>query len=280
MRKCALACCVLTALCALVHPVRAQFTAEEVASWPRWEAFLAEARIVRGELLGEGVTKSYKLTLEKDGVERAALWKGVNKKLGGGVLDSWRYEIAAYRLDRLLGLNMVPPAVERVYRGKPGALILWIDFKTSLLEIMDQGGLVPVRVADRLSAWNDVYYVWGSLIANDDPTQENIRFTDDWRLILIDHSRAFRSDKAYTERLVFGANGIKKRGTDGTPFLFTGLPRTLYEGIKALDFERVKGAVGPYLTDQEIDSLLARKKLLLDEIDGLIKRDGEDKVLR
>jgi hypothetical protein len=280
MTKRAVACSFLIALLGLAGPAAAQFTAEEVASWPRWEAFLTEARIVRGELLGEGVTKSYKLTLEQDGVEHSAAWKNVNKKIGRGVLDSWRYEIAAYRLDRLLGLNMVPPAVERAYRGKPGALILWIDFKTSLLEVMDQGGRVPVRVAEILPAWNDIYYVWGSLIANDDPTQENIRFTEDWRIILIDHSRAFRSDKTYTERLIFGANGIKKRSSDGTPFLFTGLPRTLYEGIKALDFERVKGAVGPYLTDQEIDSLLARKKLLLDEIDGLIKRDGEAKVLR
>jgi hypothetical protein len=280
MRRCAVACLVLAFHLGLVRPAAAQFTAEEVASWPRWEAFLAEAQIVHAELLGEGVTKSYKLKLEKDGVEHAAAWKNVNKKIGGGVLDSWRYEIAAYRMDRLLGLNMVPPAVERAYRGKPGALILWIDFRTSLLEVMDQGGRVPVRVAEMLPAWNDIYYVWGSLIANDDPTQENIRFTDDWRIILIDHSRAFRSDKTYTERLIFGANGIKKRAADGSPFLFTGLPRMLYEGIKALDHESVKRAVGPYLTDEEIDSLLARKKLLLDEIDGLIKKDGEAKVLR
>jgi hypothetical protein len=280
MKRCAAAFSVLIALFGLARPAAAQFTAEEVASWPRWEAFLAEARIVRGERLGEGVTKSYRLTLEKDGIEHDAAWKNVNKKIGRGVLDSWRYEVAAYRLDRLLDLNMVPPAVERDYRGKPGALILWIDFKTSLLEVMDQGGRVPVRVADALPAWNDLYYVWGSLIANDDPTQENIRFTDDWRIILIDHSRAFRSDKTYTERLIFGANGIKKRAADGSPFLFTGLPRTLYEGIKALNLERVKQAVGPYLTDQELDSLLARRKLLLDEIDELIKRDGEAKVLR
>jgi len=127
---------------------------------------------------------------------------------------------------------------------------------------------------------NDLFYIWGSLVANDDPTQQNIRFTKDWQMVLIDHSRAFRSDKDYTERLVFGANGIKKMTDTGQPFLFTGLPRTLYERIRALDLESVRQAVGPYLTDKEIEAVLARKALLIAEIDGLIKRDGEDKVLR
>jgi hypothetical protein len=280
MKKTRLAVPALIGIIALSLPLRAQFTADEIAQRAQWEAFLAEARIVKAEAIGEGVTKPFKLTLEKDGVQKAGVWKGVNEKLGGGVLDSWKYEIAAYRLDKLIGLNMVPPVVERVYRKKSGGLVLWVDFKTSLLEVMEEGGRFPTRIVGQLPAWNDIYYIWGSLIANDDPTQQNIRYTADWRMILIDHSRAFRSDKLYTERLIFGANGIKRWGSDGAPFLFTGLPRALYEKIKALDFESVKQAVGPYLTDKEIDALLARKKLLLAEIDGLIKRDGEDKVLR
>jgi hypothetical protein len=280
MKKHTCAFLVLAVILALALPARGQFTAEEVAGWARWEAFLAEAPIVRSEAVGEGVTVPSKLWLEKDGVKRAAVWKGVYRKLGGGVLDSWKYEIAAYRLDKLIGLNMVPPAVERVHKKKNGALVLWIELQSSLLEIMEQGGRVPVRLAEQMPALNDLFYIWGSLIANDDPTQQNIRFTKDWRMILIDHSRAFRSDKAYTERLIFGANGIKKFAATGQPFLFTGLPRTLYERIKALDFESIRQAVGPYLTDGEIEAVLARKKLLLAELDELIKRDGADKVLR
>lgn len=268
------------ALALLAATARAQFTAEEIAGRPRWEAFLAEAKVVGSEALDEGVTAPTKLWLEKDGVRHAAVWKGVNKKLGGGVLDSWKYEIAAYRLDKLLDLGLVPPAIERVYHGRKGALILWIDFRASLLEIMEQGGGFPPQVAAAMPQWNDIYYIWGSLVANDDPTQQNIRYTKDWRLVLIDHSRAFRSDKTYTERLVFGANGLKKMESTGQPFLFAGLPRAFYEKLKALDLAGLKQAVGPYLTDKEIEAVLARRRLLLGEIDGLIKRDGEDKVLR
>jgi hypothetical protein len=260
-------------------PALGQFTAEEVAERGKWEVFLSEAWIVKGEPVGEGVTAPWKLHLEKNGVERAGVWKAVNKKLSRGVLDSWKYEVAAYRMDRLIGLDMVPPAVERVYRDKPGALILWIDFKYSLLEIMEQKIGFPKPALDAMPRLNDIYYIWGSLVANDDPTQQNIRYTADWRMIFIDHSRAFRSDKLYAEKLVFGVNGIKRRQADGSPFLFKSCPRTLYERIKALDLETVTKAVGPYLTAPEIDAVLARKRLLIAEIDELVKKNGADKVL-
>src|SRR5512136_2082997 len=119
-------------------PALGQFTAEEGAERAKWEAFLSEAPIVKSERIGEGVTSPWKLFLEKDGVARAGAWKNVNKKLSKGVLDSWKYEIAAYRMDKLIGLDMVPTAVEKAFRGKPGSLVLWIDFKYSLLEIMEQ----------------------------------------------------------------------------------------------------------------------------------------------
>jgi hypothetical protein len=269
----------LSVFLSLALPALGQFTADEVAERAKWEVFLSEAPIVKSEHVGEGVTSPWKLFLEKDGVRRAGAWKNVNKKLHKGVLDSWKYEIAAYRIDKLIGLDMVPPVVERVFRGKPGSLVLWIDFKYSLLEIMEQKIGFPKKAFEALPGLNNLYYIWGSLVANDDPTQQNIRYTSDWRMIFIDHSRAFRSDKLYTEKLVFGANGIKKRQADGAPFLFNGCPRALYERIKALDLASLRQAVGPYLAPAEIESVLARRKLLVAEIEDLIKKNGEDKVL-
>jgi hypothetical protein len=57
------------------------------------------------------------------------------------------------------------------------------------------------------------------------------------------------------------------------------LPRALVEKIKALNFEMIKAAVGEYLTDGEINAVLARKELMLQEIDKLCKKYGEDQVL-
>jgi hypothetical protein len=266
------------ALLLIAPSVHSQFTTEEIAQRAQWEEFLRTAEITKYELIGEGVTKPWKLYLKKGEIERKAAWKDVDQDLGGGARDSWKYEIAAYRLDKLIGLNMVPPTVEREFREKEGSLSLWIDSR-HFLEIMEQGVKVPESALKQIDDMKYITRLWYCLIANDDPTQENFKFTEDWRMILIDHSRAFRSDKEYTERLVLGINGIKKTQADGKPFLIRRVPRVLLDKIKALDFSSIKQAVGPYLTDTEIKSIVARKKLIQAEIDTMIKESGEGKVL-
>jgi len=116
-----------------------------------------------------------------------------------------------------------------------------------------------------------------SLIGNDDRTQQNILYTKDWRMILIDHSQSFRSSRKYTKRLMFGKNGLKKAG--GRPGLFRRLPRAFVEKVKALNYDDIKNAVGPYLKEKEIKAILIRKELLLKEIEEMVKEQGEDKVL-
>ena len=269
---------ILLGLAAAV-PLGAQFLPEEIAQRGQWEEFMVTAEIVRSEPLGQGVTKPWRLFLRKDDVERAGAWKNIDKKILTGGRDSWKYEIAAYRLDKLIGLGMVPPAVEKEFRGKAGALSLWADSKYNLLEIVEQGVRIPVSAQKHLDDMGFVYRLWGSLIANDDPTQENIKYTEDWRMILIDHSRAFRTDKEYTTRLVFGVNGIKRYQATGQPYLIRRVPRSLFERIKALDAAAIKQAVGPYLTDKEIQAVVARVRLIEVEMSEMIKQHGEGTVL-
>ena len=85
-----------------------QFLPGETAECAAWEEFLKAAKIVGDEQLGgpDATTRPHKLTLEKDGRTRCALWKDVDVS-EGGLVDAWRYEIAAYRIDRLLGLDTV-----------------------------------------------------------------------------------------------------------------------------------------------------------------------------
>jgi len=264
-------------LWAAVFPARGQFKSEEVAAREQWEEFLKTAEITKSERIGEGVTKPWKLYLRKGDVESKAAWKNPDEKRGD-FIDSWKYEIAAYRLDKLIGLNMVPITIEREFKGKKGALSLWAENKYSSLDVMEKN--IPIPKA-ALKQTDDAKYIarfWDSLIANDDPTQQNTRYTEDWRTILIDHSQAFRSSKKYTENLVLGANGIKRKD-DGSPYLIQRVPRALFEKVKSLDLASLKQAVGPYLTDKEAAAVIARIKLLMDEIEAMVKKNGEDKVL-
>lgn len=70
--------------------VHGQFRPQEIAQRRQWEEFLKMAEIVKFERIPEGVTKPWKLYLKKEGIEKKAAWKNIDKDLGGGVMDSWR----------------------------------------------------------------------------------------------------------------------------------------------------------------------------------------------
>ena len=276
-RPAVLAALALAAAAVLPGPARAQFRPDEIALRPAQEEFLLTAEIVRSEPIGEGVTKPFKLYLRKGDLELKAAWKNP-RGWQEGFLEGWQYEIAAYRLDKLLGLNMVPPAVEREFKGKRGALVLWAESKYSLLKIVEDGILIPPEAVDHNEKMKWLARAWDSLIANEDRTQQNILYTADWRMILFDHSRAFRSGKKFSERLMFGRNGLKL-SQKGEPWLFRRLPRWFVDKVEALTFESVKAAVGDALKDKEIQAIIARRALLLGEIAQMVRERGEAEVI-
>jgi hypothetical protein len=252
----------------------AQFTPEEVAERAKWEEFLAAAEIVGQEQLsGPGaVTNPWKLTLKQGDITRNALWKNISGR-PKGYIDSWKYEVAAYRMDKLIGLNMVPPTIEKRFHEERGSCQLWIDAWMTLKKIKEQKIKTP---SIKIFYWNRALYLqraFDNLIGNEDRHQANYLFMPDWRLILIDHSRSFRTSKKFTKELIY-----TEKHPEG-PMLMSELPRALVEKIKALTFESIKNAVGEYLTDEEINAVLTRRDLILQEIDRLIKKNGEENVL-
>lgn len=260
----------------LLGPCRclAQFTPEELAERPKWEEFLKNANIVGQEQMGgaEAVTNPWKLTLELDAVTKNALWKNPEGRLKG-YIEGWRYEIAAYLFDKYLGLNMVPPTVEKRFQGNRGSCQLWVDHWLSLKRIKERKIKVPPI---KVFSYNRALYLqraFDNLIGNEDRHQNNYLFTEDWRLILIDHSRTFRTGKKWTTQLLY-----TEKHPEG-PMVMRELPRALFEKIKSLDYGTIKSFVGEYLTDEEIKAVLARKELIIQEINRLIQQNGEDKVL-
>jgi hypothetical protein len=252
----------------------AAFQAIDPAGDKAAEEFLAAAEISGAERLtgATAVTNPYKLTLEKDGVRRLALWKDVDKAEQGRP-DRWQYEVAAYRIDRMLDLRMVPATVERRYKEVRGSIQDWVESKMSLNTKNDKKVPVPPRY---VFGWNRCTYLqraFDNLIGNEDRHGNNILIREDWKIYLIDHSRSFRTGKKFTEGLIY-----TEKHREG-PKPMKELPRAFVEKLKGLTAESVKAAVGEYLEDAEIAALLKRRDLILAEVDRLIKLNGEEATL-
>jgi hypothetical protein len=256
----------------------AQFLPEELAERAKWEEFLKTAEIVASEQMTSGaVTEPWVLTLKQGDITKKALWKGITGR-PKGYIDSWMYEVAGYEMDKLIGLNMVPPTVERRFRENRGSIVLWID-DTKTLKKLNEESIKPPSY--KLGYYNRSLFLqraFDNLIANEDRHLDNYLFVmKDWRMILIDHSRSFRSSGKFIKELLYTEK--HKEGGKVVPMVMKELPKALYEKIKALTFEQIKGAVKDYLTDDEIKAVLIRKDMIIKEIENLVAKNGEENVL-
>ncbi len=252
----------------------AQFTAEELAERVKWEEFLKTARIVDQEQLKgvESVTEPWKLTLQKDGIINRALWKNPKTRIQSQAED-WNWEIAAYRLDKYLGLSMVPPTVERTFKNERGSCQLWVDARMTLVPVTERKVWPPLLKENNFFRALYLERAFDNLIANEDRHQRNFLITEDWRMVLIDHSRTFRTSNDFAKKLLYDENC-----KDG-PMLMKELPRAFVEKLKTLSPRVVREVVGEYLTEKEIKCVLIRRDLILLWLDKRIRELGEGRVL-
>ncbi|OLC38055.1 MAG: hypothetical protein AUH28_03030 [Acidobacteria bacterium 13_1_40CM_56_16] len=216
------------------------------------ENFLAQAKITRQQSISVGVTLPRKLSLELDGKVQFGAFKTIDegpvptKQLDGGVelqfQDSWRTEVAAYELDKLIGLGMVPATIERTVDGKRGSLQFWVTAQ------MDEGQ----RVKKKLSAPNPI--MWNQQVA--------ILITDSWQIRLIDHSRTFRPFEQLKD-----------------PKAPTTFSRSLLAKLEELNEAMLKEHLGKYLTPYQIQGLLKRRDAILARSKELIAEKGAGAVL-
>jgi hypothetical protein len=175
--------------------------------------------------------------------------------------DTYRYNIAGYRVAKLIGLTTVPMSVERNVEGKAAAVTWWVDDvqmdEKDRMKTKAQGP-DPVRTSKQIQ----IMRIWDELIQNRDRNQGNILWTHDWTMWLIDHTRAFRLN-----------NNLLK------PEQLSRCDRGLLERLRALTPESLAQAVGNSLTKQEQEALLARRDKIVKHYDERIARLGEPVVL-
>jgi hypothetical protein len=222
------------------------------------EQFLLKARIVRTRSAGKGVTASTRATLSDGARTHDAQIQTIDERRAEGpsnrgvefnFRDSWMFNVAAYRLDRLLGLNFVPVSVERAWRSTPGAFTWWIDDV-----MMEEGDRLKRHLSPPDSeAWNQemqLVRVFDQLIYNMDRNVGNLLITNDWRIWAIDHTRAFRT-----------YNTLRAAGD------VTRCDRALIERLKQLDRATLSREVGRYLSRYEIDAVLARRTAIVAQVE-------------
>jgi hypothetical protein len=234
------------------------------------EKFLLEAPIRLGKTLG-GVTRSRQAILELDGVSHFAVWKTIDDKrtgvtsLGRGAAeinfrDTWKTEIPAYELDKLLGLNMVPAAVARTFDNREGALIAWVDLGMSEAERLKKQ-LVPPNPAGWSQNMAKVQ-LFDNLIYNIDRHSNNIYITNNWDVILIDHSRSFRP--------------FNELRTESELRRFS---KSLLAALETLDRATLDKRMSKYLEGPQIEALLKRRDAILARARRLVAEQGEAAVL-
>jgi hypothetical protein len=234
------------------------------------EQFLLRAEVVDIRSLSVGVTGSRRATLSDGKRTHDAHVQTVdifNKKFTAGkkteynFRDYYGYNIAAYCLDKLLGLNMVPVSVKRRIRGDEGSVSWWVDGALMSGLEYKEGGHKPPDIGrfndQKLQGW-----AFQQLVQNRDPNLGNFVIDKNWKVWMIDFTRAFRQWKQLddVERL-------------------NRIPRGFLDRLRQLDPADVRRDLRPYLTKGELKGLLARREKLLEHFDRLIAEKGETAVL-
>lgn len=256
--------------CCAVLPAGAQ--ENDPALWSRAdkEKFLLEAKIERRKDPGKGITGSIRATLSSERGTHDAHVQTIDESktkfetaMGTefNFKDTWKFNLAAYILDRILDINMIPVTVERKVDGRWASVTWWIDDV-----LMDELDRRNKKVAPpNPESWNRQMYVvrvFDQLIANTDRNLGNVVITKNWDIWMIDHTRAFR----LTTQLPEPKNLVK-------------CDRYLLANLRKLDKATLREKMGKYLNGMEIDGVLARRDAIVKFFEDKIKTQGQSAVL-
>ncbi len=219
------------------------------------EAHLKMAEIVEMEDIGTGVTHPRRATLRPDTPFATLVWKVIPPGRRSGFWESYKSEVAAYELDKLLDMRMVPPAVEREIDGETGAAVMWIEGTRSVRQM---GGNVPT--GPQFNKPIRMMQLFDNLIGNPDRNAGNILIDAADRFILIDHSRAFVESPKL-------------------PFPFERVDAPLWAKVKALTRAQLDPVLSPWIDEGAIDAMLRRRDAIASAVDALVKKRGAAAVL-
>jgi hypothetical protein len=225
--------------------------AADALTWQQKENFLMKGKITHVAEAKKGVTGTLRVTLRDGTLTHDASMQAIDEYKQFylnevGFKDTYKFDIAGWKLARLLGLDdRVPPSVKRTYKGKTASFTWWVDD----LQMDEEDRRAKNLQAPNADAWQKEYnimQVFDQLIYNMDLNQTNILIDQSWHIWMIDHSRAFRVHKTLKD-----------------PSVLKGIDRETLSKMKMLDEATLSKEFGRDVTKDEIRGLLARRDLIV-----------------
>ena len=215
-----------------------------------YETYLRTAEIDHFDDVPVGVTHPKRAYFKPGGMVASVAWKVLPPGRPSGYWESYKSEIAAYELDKLLGMGMVPVAVEKRWKGETAAAILWLSPIHPWKEMEPRPKPAKwVRQVARMKMFDN-------FICNKDRNAGNLLVDDDWNLYLIDHSRAFINDRDLA---------VKMEHID----------REFWDQIKGLDEASLTATLGKWVDKGNIRAMIVRRDKMQLAIDKLVAANGE-----
>jgi len=235
------------------------------------ERFLKTGQITNRKTISEGTTAALRVTLSDGQLKHDAqiqcidvfkpVWKGSEGTVEKNFRDTWKFNVAAFRLGRLVGVRNIPMSVEREVEGKLCSCTWWVDNVWMDEAQRRDKGIKPPATDEWVNQLNDVR-VFDQLIYNTDRNQGNLLITPDWKVWMIDHTRAFR---IYPE--LMKVEPLRR------------VSQTTLQALRKLDVAAIQKTAGPWLRTEEINAVLARRDLIVKFFEAEIRDKGQEAVL-
>ncbi len=228
-----------------------------IGRYAEFEEYLRTAVVEHVEDVPVGVTRPKRAFFVPGGPVRSVTFKALPMARKGGFWEAHQSEVAAYELDRLLGLDMVPVTVERRVGSDLASVQEWIEGCRVIKDVDQSACPSPVEWAKQVCRQR----VFDNLVANIDRNAGNMLVDSAWNIILIDHSRAFFSNTMPFDKEM------------------TRIDREMFARIKALDEASLTKRVRPWLLgDGTVRDLLKRRDKIVARFEKLARERGEAAV--
>jgi hypothetical protein len=253
---------IILSICTAPYKPINQLTDEGNVIQENIEKYLRTAKIVSITIdPAGGRTEAWLIILNDGKISRKGYFKYVDRSRPALLADSYKYELAAYELDKLLKLNVVPPVVEREIKSVEGSLQLFIE--NCITENQrKRTNIEPNNPKFFQKALNDIT-IFENLTCNEPADLDDVLIHEkDWKVWRIDFSQAFSP----RPQLLPDSN-------------ITHCSEKLYQNLLKLNDDALISRLKPFLNDEEIMALLKRKEVIIKKIRQLIKEEGEASVL-